>query len=474
MGTVAPNVGPEYVTEVLGSLEQSLWYVHRDGELLKFDTRPNIYRVIAQTAGNQSPESVNDRLKDALEKAAGSPDGFRVITWADADGSIADTPEPTIAILPSRYAIESLDERSQPTDWEAIERLWDRVGGGLRTYRNSLLLVAPDRQLWNSAEEAVREVLAYDTVLGGRAAAQLGEADRAELTSRRRDKQDSLATSIVTAYRWAFYPMGAGLEATGLPIPATKGQQVASRLVERLSDSNYENPKILSKIGASYFHSKVAPGLWKDQSAPLDLGEASRRFPQWTFLPILPRREETLLECVREGVAQNRWAVAIGDNATSTYQQLIETPGEVDRLTTLFDGSASLVTGDLLELIREHLRPVPAKDTPPEETPLGISHGVPGKGVIKDKPTDPVQEPLPIPAPKRLGRVRLNVQDLAVGKTNNLQPYLFRFLQEVDAAAEVNITIDVSSSAGIPEDILENRIVEGLDQLGIVVRWEEG
>ena len=108
LGTVAPNVGPEYVTEVLGSLEQSLWYVHRDGELLKFDTRPNIYRVIAQTAGNQSPESVNDRLKDALEKTVGSPQGFRVITWADADGSIADTPEPTIAILPSRYAIESL------------------------------------------------------------------------------------------------------------------------------------------------------------------------------------------------------------------------------------------------------------------------------------------------------------------------------------------------------------------------------
>ena len=55
LGTVAPNVGPEYVTEVLGTLEQSLWYVHRDGELLKFQTRPNIYRVIAQTADNQSP-----------------------------------------------------------------------------------------------------------------------------------------------------------------------------------------------------------------------------------------------------------------------------------------------------------------------------------------------------------------------------------------------------------------------------------
>ena len=260
----------------------------------------------------------------------------------------------------------------------------------------------------------------------------------------------------------------------GLPIPATKGQQIARRVVDRLSDSNYENPKILSKIGAAYFHSKVAPGLWKDQSTPLDLGEASRRFPQWTFLPMLPKRERSLLECVREGVAQNRWAVAIGDNVTSTYQQLIETPGEVDQLTTMFDGSASLVTGDLLELIREQLSPDPPKETPPDENLLGSSHDAHDQGVIKDKPTDPVQEPLPIPAPKRLGRVRLNVQDLAVGKTNNLQPYLFRFLLEVDAGAEVNITIEVSSSAGIPEEVLDNRIVEGLDQLGITVRWEEG
>ena len=474
LGTVAPNVGPEYVTEVLGSLEQSLWYVHRDGELLKFDTRPNIYRVIAQTADNQSPDAVNDRLKEVLERAAGSPEGFRVITWADTDGSIADTPDPTIAILPSRYAIEAFDDRGQPMDWEAIERLWDRAGGGLRTYRNSLLLVAPDRQLWTSAEEVVREVLAYDAVIGGRAAAQLSEADRAELTSRRRDRQDSLATSIVTAYRWAFYPMGPGLEITGLPLPATKGQQVATRVVERLSDSNYGNPKILSKIGSVYFRSKVAPDLWKDSSAPLDLGEASRRFPQWTFLPILPRREETLRDCVREGVGQNLWAVAIGDDATSTYQQLIEAPSELDQLTTLFDGSASLVMGDLQESIREKLRPSPAEETPQAEDQLGPPHGIPSTGVIKDKPTGPVQEPFPIPAPKRLGRVRLSVRDLAVGKTNNLQPYLFRFLQEVDAAAEINVTIEVSSSAGIPEEVLENRIVEGLDQLGITVRWEEG
>ena len=102
-------------------------------------------------------------------------------------------------------------------------------------------------------------------------------------------------------------------------------------MVQRLSDQNYGAPKILPKMGAVYFNSKVAPHLWKDRSELLDLSEALRRFPQWTFLPILPNREDTLRACIREGVSQKLWAVAIGDAKTSSYQQLIETPDALDR-----------------------------------------------------------------------------------------------------------------------------------------------
>ena len=80
---------------------------------------------------------------------------------------------------------------------------------------------------------------------------------------------------------------------------------------------------------------------------------------------------------------------------------------------------------------------------------------------------------IPPPA-KRLTRVRLNINNLDVSKTGNLQPYLFKLLQEQDAGARVNVTIEVSSTSGISQDILNQRIVEGFDQLGIEVKWEEG
>ena len=77
LGSVAPNLGPEYVTEVLGSLEEALWYVHREGDAFGFQTRPNVYRVIAQKADEQSESTVADRLRDQIDGAIGAPAGLQ-------------------------------------------------------------------------------------------------------------------------------------------------------------------------------------------------------------------------------------------------------------------------------------------------------------------------------------------------------------------------------------------------------------
>ena len=468
LGTVAPNVGPEYVTEILGSLEESLWYVHREGEALKFQTRPNIYRVIAQTADGQASSVVAEQLRAEVERAIGTAKGFRVLSWAGGDGQLADNPDPTIAVLEPRYAVAGSEGNGQSNGADRVRQLWDRVGGGLRQWRNALILVAPDQELWGKAEEVIREVLAYESVSASPEAQALSQAEIADLRSRGDAKKGSLRTSVATAYRWVFYPDDNGLASVSLPVPATAGEHIASRTVKRLSDQDYGAPKVLPRMGAIYFNSKVAPRLWKDETGPLDLAETLRRFPQWTYLPILPDRENTLRDCLREGIRQKLWAVAIGDAKTNVYQSLIETTEEFDGLNALFDGSASLIRGDLLYLVREELRP---GDRPTDDGGQESDSEPPQPDTGKEQSEE--QGP-PIPRPvKRLARVKLSVRDLSVGKTSNLQPYLFRVLQEQDAGAEVNVTIEVSSDAGISEEALDHRIVEGFGQLGISVEWQE-
>ena len=460
LGSVAPNLGPEYVSEVLTTLEETLWYVHREGDRLRFETRPNIYRVIAESASGQPSATVDERLREAVEKAIGDPDGFRTLAWAGADDQISDNPDPTVAVLSPRFAVSGADQKSEGA--ERVEQLWDKVGGGFRQWRNALVLVAPDRELWERAGDAVREVLAYESVIES-GIQNLSALEEKDLRSRAAEKQASLATSVATAYRWVFYPGGDGLERVSLGVPATAGDRIAVRVTGRLSSQDYGDPKVLAGMSAIYFNAKVGPRLWTDEAEALDLGEALRRFPQWTYLPILPDREATLRACIRDGISTGLWAVAIGDAGENRYQRLVEGVAEFDRLVSLFDGSASLVKGELLDLIRAELRPEPVEPPDPVD---------PQPQPSEPRPPEP-PSPVVTPPARRLKQVRLNVSGLAVGKANNLQPYLFRVLQQQDAGAEVQVSIVVRSEPGIPEDILDGQIVEAFEQLGISVDWEE-
>ena len=473
LGSVAPNLGPEYISEVLGTLEETLWYVHKEGDRLGFLTRPNIYRVIAESATNQSTATVDERLRDEVERAIGAPQGFRTVVWAGATDHIPDNPDPTVAVLSPRFAVSGAGGGKRPAGADRVEELWDKVGGGFRQWRNALVLVATDQELWERAGEAVREVLAYESVLASRLDG-LSSPEVEDLKTRAKDKQSSLATSVATAYRWVFYPEGDGLVNVPLAVPATADERIAQRAVERLSSQDYGEPKVLTGMGALYFNAKVAPHLWKDEGEALELGKALRRFPQWTYLPMLPSREETFRACIRDGVSTGLWAVAIGDAGQDQYQRLVEGVTEFDGLVSLFDGSASLVKGEFLELIREGFRPK-SEAAPPDVGKLssGSKESQPEPQKSQQGRDGEQGRPVIPPPARRLKQVRLSVADLAVAKANNLQPYLFRVLQQHDAAAEVQLSILVNSEPGIPADVLESRIVEAFDQLGISVSWEE-
>ena len=472
LGSVAPNLGPEYISEVLDTLEENLWYVHKEGDRLRFQTRPNIYRVIAERASGQPASTVDERLREEVEQAIGAPHGFRTLAWAGANDQIPDNPDPTIAVLSPRFAVSGAGAGKEPAGAERVAQLWDRVGGGLRQWRNALVLVAPDQELWDRAGEAVREVLAYESVLES-GLQNLSPLEEKDLKSRANDKRSSLATSVATAYRWVFYPDASGLVHAPLAGPATAGEKIAQRAADRLSSQDYGDPKVLTGMGAIYFNAKVASQLWKDEADALNLADALRRFPQWTYLPILPNREETLRNCIREGVSTGLWAIAIGDATKDRYQRLVEGVAEFEALTSLFDGSASLVKGELLELIREDLRPA-SEEAPPEDDGPPSDSDEPQPRPEEGQQQGGKQGELGIPPPaRRLKKVRLSISDLAVAKTNNLQPYLFKVLQQQDAVAEVQLSILVSSEPGIPEDILDSQIVEAFEQLGISVSWDE-
>jgi hypothetical protein len=432
------------------------------------------YRVVSEQAVRQRGTLVTERLRETIGRVIGSAAGFRVLEWAGEDATLADRPDTTVAVLSPRFCVGPTSDNG-PAGAEAVIELWKHAGGGFRQWRNALLLVAPDRELWGRAEEAMRQVMGYEDVMSDLEKGRIPEVsaqEKRDLQARFKDQKESLETSLVTAYRWVFSPGERDLKHLTLSVPAVKGEKIVSRTVSRLSDQSYGQPKILDRMGAIYFNAKLAPHLWKDEDSPLELAELSRRFHQWTYLPILPVRDRALVECVRDGLRQGLWAVAIGDSGTGVYRDLIERPEQLEQYPNLFDGFASLVRGTLRDLIREEL----ARHLDPGTDPGPVV--VPGGNGQTGGETGPEPDPQPTPGPptirpaQRYRTVTIKVPKLPISKAQSLQPYLFKGLQEKDVDAEITLTIRVSSQAGIDEETLNGRIVEGLDMLNIPVDWE--
>jgi hypothetical protein len=263
---------------------------------------------------------------------------------------------------------------------------------------------------------------------------------------------------LVTAYRWVFYPDAEGLNAVRLET-ATKDERIVTRAVARLSSSDYGPQKVFSRISATYFDAKIGhlPSVWPDHDKELNLQDLARRFSRLSYLPVLPEREDALTACVVEGVKAGTWAVVLGDPDASTYHRIIEDAAGVEGLSTLLDGSASLVRGELRELIRKQLGGEVMTPPPPPPPP--------GNGGPKGTPGQP--EPA-----KRYKYVRLSIKDLSVTKAHNLQPYVFKLLQEVDVGTSVSLAIDVDCPAGVPEEVLKQKIEQSLEMLQIKVDWE--
>lgn len=138
-------------------------------------------------------------------------------------------------------------------------------------------------------------------------------------------------------------------------------------------------------------------------------------------------------------------------------------------MAELFDGASFLVRGELRDLIREQLASAQPKTE--VEVPVGGEQERQPPHDEGEGTTPPTVGPLPV---KRYLRVRLTVPAMPVVKTPNLQPYLWKVLQEADAGSTLAISVDVECPAGLSEDVLEKRIVEGFDQLGITVTWQSG
>ncbi|OHB68618.1 MAG: hypothetical protein A2V70_15485 [Planctomycetes bacterium RBG_13_63_9] len=351
------EMAPPFVADALDRMTKRLWYLYHDNGLYRFDSRPNLNRILVDREEmiRSEPGKVRDFAKTTLNDMIGDA-AFRVYRCPEPgdDSFVGDEPRLSLVVLDLPHGV--IEDSMTPETGQFVGQILKQHGKGFRKHANMLVFLAPDQQRSSEVTDAARRLLALRSIDGHKATkAQLTEEQLRDLAGRLKEAEARLPASIVTAYRHILVPAEKKtLRCFDMGITMSK-TPLSQRVLEKLKDEQ----QILEKLDPQIL---IGPrfGLWPDDQEMLIVRTLADYFTQLTHLPRL-LNATVLPECLAKGVAcsATHWETARPRSSTPSTSAIRPLLAAIPANTRLQPQIATLPTrlGSCGRLWRSRLCP---------------------------------------------------------------------------------------------------------------------
>ncbi|MCS7198505.1 MAG: DUF499 domain-containing protein [Candidatus Bipolaricaulota bacterium] len=412
-GIPAPLVG-----DALHHLEEELWYLHVEAGLYRFTSQPNLNRIIIEREEAVTEEHIRREISDRLEGLAGRE--LKVYLFPRNSGDIPDTKELKLAVLDSEHATPDF-----------IRELFEKVGSTFRSYKNTIVVLAPDAEALSELYRLVKRFLALRSIKEDKSVMkQLSEENRAGLEAKLKDSEGRISFGLLSAYRRLMKAGAQGIEHFDLGLP-TAG--VKSTLAKRAYEYLKSQEILLDRISPR----KLLEKAMSEGETEKSLTEIYEAFLRYPHLPMLEKK--TVLEqAVDQGVREGEFALQIGERlyvreAVPSYN---------------FEEA----------FLQRHVAPLQ-----PSEQRLQ-------KPAAEPEPTAPTEKARPLEdvVPELDMRIAVPWNKLSDFIRGVLSP-----LQQEGATIELEIHLQARSQSGIKKATVEHKVKETLKQIGATIKEEK-
>ena len=158
-----PEMAPPFISDSLDRLTKRLWYLYHDSGLYRFDSRPNLNRILVdrEEMVRSEPDKVRDFAKSTLNDLIGDAT-FRVYRYPEEDRDVADEARLSLVIL-DLHQVASEDEMPKATE-DFVTGILKQHGKGFRKHANTLIFLAPDQHCASEVIDAARALLALRSI----------------------------------------------------------------------------------------------------------------------------------------------------------------------------------------------------------------------------------------------------------------------------------------------------------------------
>jgi predicted AAA+ superfamily ATPase len=469
LAVLNPEMAPPFISDALDRMTKRLWYLYHDSGLYRFESRPNLNRILVDREEmiRSEPDKVRDFAKATLNDLIGDAT-FRVYRYPEPsnDSFVADEPRLGLVVLDLDQGATE-DDLPKETE-ELVTRILKQHGKGFRKHANMLVFLAPDKQRASEIIDAARRLLALRNIEEDRTTKkQLSEEQLKDLADRLKEAQARLPAALTTAYRHILVPAEKKtVRCFDMDISSYSGRTtLSSKVLERLIDEQ----QLLDKLDPAIL---IGPrfGLWPDDQELINVRTLADYFTQLTHLPRLSG-SQVLPDCFAKGVQRGLFAYALGDGDSKKFDTIY-----FNDKTITADRCAVTETAWLL-------RPALAKSLLPEPKPVAVetetATGTTGEtGGTREGDdggwTSGGGSARIVKGERRLNKVRIDMKSVPWEQWNDVYNEVIDPLVQGGADLHCQVIVIAQGEAAIRENTIELGIKESLSQRGIQADIQSG
>lgn len=366
----------------LGLLEDRSTYVFHDASHHWLDVAPSLNRTARDRANALDPAEIDEALMDWVRRnSVDSGRLFQHIIINPEDGAdVPENDETRLIVLGPKFP-HTAKLKSDSRAADGVRVMTTKRGQSGRSMRNSLVFLAPDEQKLESLRGAVRDHLAWSSIVDE--TEQLDLRHEQAQTARRRVDEEAkrVENQIPETWVWVLAPRQTSGTEAAVSVTVGKTETKERRLAVRASDKLVANGDLYDSV---YAPRLIRGNLDRFLFSVWNQGHISVE-KLWEFhysylyltrlraLPVLLRGVESVLDDPSNAI-DGFWLATSYDDSNGTYSGLLE-PG-VDMY------AAHEVTGSTLlvrpEIARQQREREAAKEADVESAGSGTAEPVAG------------------------------------------------------------------------------------------------
>ncbi|MBD2073436.1 ATP-binding protein [Phormidium sp. FACHB-592] len=352
---LTPGLDRNIITATLSDLRENLLYLHYVAKRYRFETKPNLNKLIADEEGKIAGEYVLEKIRTELNKLLQGFRGGKVSLWAKDSFAVSDhVSQFTVVYLSPEWA-----EKSRETALEEALNWLEYRGNDKRDYKNALAFVVPNKVQLDKARKGARVALAIASLLEQRKKYQFSPEDAEELTGKEKDAANEISAALRRLYDYILLPLPCPdgtkpiyLETFDLQSQINTSQNLQDRVLDALKSHVFDSLRPAKLVQLSGLETSETGYIKGD-----DLVSFFFRFPNFPKMLDVQSIQQAVLKAIEQGLIGYVPYVTIPSTGSPRIENLNLLSYQRSIPADELDLSGYLLTPQLVEQFRAALQP---------------------------------------------------------------------------------------------------------------------